>query len=128
MDSINRQLRRGPASPAPLPAAQQPPSSSADWSAKSWLRERPEPNRTANSVITDSYCTASAGQATVCIGVLRLSGHPAIPTSTAAQLQTPTGYTGIYENWNVDIDGDTFPDNPLEGFCCICWVAVGDDG
>ena len=65
----------------------------------------------ANSVITDSYCTA-AGQAAVCIGDPASVDRPDIPTSTAAQLQTPTGYTGIYENWNVDVDGDTFPDNP----------------
>ena len=65
----------------------------------------------ANSVITDSYCTA-AGQAAVCIGDPASVDRPDIPTSTAAQLQTPTTYTGIYENWNVDVDGDTFPDNP----------------
>ena len=27
-------------------------------------------------------------------------------------LQSPTGYTGIYANWNVDMDGDRVPDNP----------------
>ena len=26
---------------------------------------------------------------------------------TTRELQTPTGYTGIYANWNLDLDGDT---------------------
>ena len=31
---------------------------------------------------------------------------------TTEQLQEPTGYTGLYENWNVDLDGDNSPDDP----------------
>ena len=31
---------------------------------------------------------------------------------TTEQLQTPTGYTGLYQNWNVDLDGDDQPDDP----------------
>jgi len=31
---------------------------------------------------------------------------------TTAELQTPAGYTGIYANWNVDVDGDSIPDDP----------------
>ena len=31
---------------------------------------------------------------------------------TAADLQSPTGYNGIYANWNVDIDGDDAADAP----------------
>ena len=31
---------------------------------------------------------------------------------TTAQLQTPTDYTGIYAQWNVDLDGDTTDDSP----------------
>ena len=31
---------------------------------------------------------------------------------TTAALMAPSGYTGIYENWNVDIDGDGRADNP----------------
>ena len=31
---------------------------------------------------------------------------------TTAELQTPTDYTGIYANWNVDIDGDGNADDP----------------
>ncbi len=33
---------------------------------------------------------------------------------TTAELQTPTGYTGIYANWNVDLDGDGSPDDPWD--------------
>ena len=31
---------------------------------------------------------------------------------TTAQLQAPTGYTGIYAQWNVDLDGDSMGDSP----------------
>ena len=33
-------------------------------------------------------------------------------SKTTAQMQAPTGYTGVYANWNRDFDGDTFPDYP----------------
>ena len=33
---------------------------------------------------------------------------------TTAALQTPTGYTGIYGSWNVDVDGDGNRDDPWE--------------
>ena len=62
---------------------------------------------TSTFAITDSYCSASTGQAN-CVG------NPASSAGryTAAQLQTPTGYTGIFANWNVDLDDDGIPDNP----------------
>ena len=31
-----------------------------------------------------------------------------------ADLQEPAGYTGIYADWNVDLDGDDNPDNPWD--------------
>ena len=31
---------------------------------------------------------------------------------TTAALQSPTGYTGIYSQWNVDLDGDSTVDGP----------------
>ena len=31
---------------------------------------------------------------------------------TTTELQSPTGYTGIYENWNIDVDRDSSPDSP----------------
>ena len=33
---------------------------------------------------------------------------------TTSQLQSPTGYTGIYANWNVNIDGADGGDNPWD--------------
>ena len=33
---------------------------------------------------------------------------------TTAELQSPTGYTGIYANWNVDLDGDGNADDPWD--------------
>ncbi len=33
---------------------------------------------------------------------------------TTAELQYPTGYTGIYANWNLDLDGDGSPDDPWD--------------
>ena len=33
---------------------------------------------------------------------------------TTSQLQAPTGYTSIYANWNVDIDGNAGGDNPWD--------------
>ena len=35
-----------------------------------------------------------------------------VPRNTLAELQSPTGYTGIYLAWNVDVDGDDSVDNP----------------
>ena len=65
----------------------------------------------------DSYCDTSilSPTTTPCVG-RRAPGVDAgatdVPGKTAAELQTPTGYTGIYANWRVDADGDTFPDQP----------------
>ncbi len=33
---------------------------------------------------------------------------------TSSELKRPTGYTGIYANWNVDVDGDGSPDGPWD--------------
>ena len=33
---------------------------------------------------------------------------------TTGQLQTPTGYSGIYAQWNVDLDGDDEADDPWD--------------
>ena len=33
---------------------------------------------------------------------------------TTTELQSPTGYTGIYSNWNVDIDDDNTADDPWD--------------
>ena len=57
----------------------------------------------AVSTITASYWdTETSGQSSSAGG----TGH------TTAELQTPTDYTGIYANWNVNVDGVTGNDNP----------------
>ena len=33
---------------------------------------------------------------------------------TTSALQTPTDYTGIYADWNVNVDGVSGPDNPWD--------------
>ena len=33
---------------------------------------------------------------------------------TTAELQTPTGYAGIYAGWNLDLDGDGEGDEPWD--------------
>ena len=40
------------------------------------------------------------------------SGSAGGTGQTTSALQTPTGYTGIYANWNVNVDGITGNDNP----------------
>ena len=51
--------------------------------------------------ITASYWdTSTSGQTTGSGG------------QTTSQLQSPTGYSGIYQNWNVDLDGDNTGDSP----------------
>ncbi len=57
--------------------------------------------------ITNAYCSAATGQ-TNCIGTT-VSGISST-RYTATQMQTPTGYTGIYTHWNVDLDSDNVPD------------------
>ncbi|MCY4558322.1 MAG: Ig-like domain-containing protein, partial [Chloroflexi bacterium] len=53
----------------------------------------------------DSYWdTVTSGQATSVQGVGK----------TTAELQSPTGYAGIYVDWNVDLDGDGSADDPWD--------------
>ena len=61
--------------------------------------------------VADSYCNHDVlAQSVQCIG---LATHGATSTAySTVELQTPTAYTGIYENWNLDLDGDGNPDNP----------------
>ena len=55
--------------------------------------------------VTASYWdTETSGQTTSASGIGK----------TTSQLQSPTGYTGIYSDWNVDIDGNTGGDNPWD--------------
>ena len=64
-------------------------------------------------VITDSYCDLSVSVAEWCLGTIAHDGDAVtVPGKTTAQLQSPTGYKGIYRRWNLDLDGDSAPDYP----------------
>ena len=66
-------------------------------------------------LVTDSYCDLAAASTTYCTGFYQLSlTRPAAIRQTTTPLQSPTGYAGIYANWNVDIDGDSRPDDPWD--------------
>ena len=53
--------------------------------------------------VTDSYWdTSTSGHTTGSSG----------EGKTTAQLQSPTGYSGIYRNWNLDLDGDGTNESP----------------
>ncbi len=58
-----------------------------------------------SGTITTSYWdTETSGQSTSAGGVGK----------TTSELQSPTGYTGIYADWNVDMDGDGTGDDPWD--------------
>lgn len=47
---------------------------------------------------------------------------------TTAQLQAPTGYSGIYAGWNVDVDGDDASDDPWDFGTSAQYPALKVDG
>ena len=58
------------------------------------------------SGVTDSYWDNSSS------GTNQASSYGGGEGKTTAELQSITGYTGIYANWNVDVDGATGNDDP----------------
>lgn len=61
-----------------------------------------------NISISSSYWDTDTSGMTVGVG----SGNlPGAEGKTTPELQTPTGYTGIYTSWNIDVDGDGAPDD-----------------
>ena len=80
-------------------------------------------SRTPDTVITDSYCDREAAGQSACVG-RQLTHSGALPSATSTlvtapgktpeELQTPTGYAGIYRDWNLDLSlpADGTPDNP----------------
>ena len=63
------------------------------------------------AAITASYCDTAATMQPACVG--RQTGGSSVPAPgyTPRQLKQPTGYTGIYEDWNLDLDGDPMTDD-----------------
>ncbi len=59
--------------------------------------------RGESNLVSDSYFdTVTSGQTSSAGGVGK----------TSSKLQQPTGYAGIYADWNVDVDGDELLDDP----------------
>ena len=58
----------------------------------------------ASGLVNNYFDAATSGQ-TKGVGALSLGAAGAVPSKTTAQLQAPTGYTGIYANWNANLDG-----------------------
>ena len=56
-----------------------------------------------NVSISASYWNTDTSGITVGVGA---GSVPGAEGKTTAELQTPTGYTGIYASWNIDGDGD----------------------
>ena len=63
--------------------------------------------KVSGGAITASYCDTLATDQANCNG----SGTT-VPGKSTTQLQTPTGYTGIYMDWNLDLDGISGNDDP----------------
>ena len=61
---------------------------------------------TEDSVTNSYWDTATSG-------IAASSGSNGTGQTTSA-LQTPTGYTSIYQNWNVDVDGVSGNDSPWD--------------
>ena len=63
----------------------------------------------ASGTVSNSYYDTSTSG---CVtggsnGCTTSAGGNGVTGKTTRQLQTPTGYTGIYANWNTNLDGDT---------------------
>ncbi len=59
-------------------------------------------NDSGGTVTASYWDTETTGRTTSAGGVGK----------TTSELQSPTGYTGIYSDWNVDLDGDGIGDDP----------------
>ena len=57
---------------------------------------------------------SSTGTVTASYWDTSTSGQTTGSGRTTAQLQAPTSYSGIYQRWNVDLDGDGVSDNPWD--------------
>ena len=74
--------------------------------------------RTSNSATTvsDSYCDSTiAGPANCVFDHTGLGGSNIVVTpQTSSDLKRPTGYTGLYANWDVNTDGVSGNDDPWD--------------
>ncbi len=63
----------------------------------------------SNPTVTASYWDTSTG------GQTTSAGGSGVVGKTTRQLQTPTGYNGIYANWNIDLDNADSDSNAATG-------------
>ena len=71
-------------------------------------------NGAADGSAENSYCNLAVGPQTACMGARSNFFTGNVTAQTAADLQTPTDYTGIYEEWNLDLDNNLWPDHPWD--------------
>ena len=62
----------------------------------------------SGGTVTDSYWDTDASQ------IADDAGDAAPEGKSTIDLVTPTGYTDIYEDWNVDVDGEDGADDPWD--------------
>ena len=66
----------------------------------------------STGAINHSYCDLAATTQSACIGDNTDSSATTAAGYQTAVLQTPTTYTGIYIQWNLDLDANAAPDYP----------------
>ena len=69
---------------------------------------------TGASSIADGRWDTTATTRTNAIGLNDSTGTITVSGHATADLQSPTGYSGIYANWNIDTDGVTGADDPWD--------------
>ncbi len=69
------------------------------------------------TAIASYWDTETSGQSTSAGGVGK----------TTSELQSPTGYTGIYADWNVVLDGDGTGDDPWDFGTSSDYPVIGND-
>ena len=68
----------------------------------------------ANAAITYGYCDTQTTTQSNCIGAQTNNAAVTAEGQTAAELQAPTGYDGIYQRWNIDLNADEIRDDPWD--------------
>ncbi len=70
----------------------------------------------ASNTQSNNYWNTLTSERPGGIGVVAPGALPGsnagVTGKSTSDLQNPITYTGIYANWNVDVDGDRVPDNP----------------
>ena len=66
------------------------------------------------AAITASYCDTAAAMQADCLAFQNQGSSVTAPGYATGQLQAPTGYGGLYANWNIDLDGDGNGDRPWD--------------